>query len=235
MCKITAVAALLVAVLTGGPAQSQNPDLRDIRILIDVKFDYEERTVDSGEAPYRSSDKSFIYLEAVQGKLIWDGHLWGCFDPDRPAMSLIYTRGTYAGNTECPSYRIGTDSNWTERSAEASYRSRLDIKGNVLTLSGEMSGTYTYETLRCGRDERAIDGSFVVTQSLSFRLTGKTCEVISARVVEKDDETDEDDVRKITTRIYTAGPGFSCKVERRSDPVPESDSEDRLTRFNPPC
>jgi hypothetical protein len=235
MHKITAMAALLVAALTGGPAQSQNPDLRDIRILIDVLSDYEERKVGSGEAPYRSRDKSSIYLEAVQGKLIWDGHYWGCFDPDRPAMSLIYTRGTYAGNTECPPHRIGTDSNWTERSAEASYRSRLDIKGNVLTLSGEMSGTYTSETFRCGRDEWATDGSFVVTQSLSFRLTGKTCEVISARVVQKEDETDEDDVRKITTRIYTAGPGFSCKVERRSDPEPESDSEDTLKRFNAPC
>jgi hypothetical protein len=235
MRKITAMAALLVAALTGGPAQSQNLDLRDLRILIDVQYDYEQRKIDSGEKPYRTRDKSFIYLEAVQGKLIWSGHSFGCMDPDRPDMSLIYTRGTHSGKTECPPYRSGTASNWTERTAEASYRTRLDIKGNVLTLTGEMSGDYTSETLRCGRDEWTTDGIFSVTQSLSFRLTGKTCEVISARVVEQEDETDENDVRKITTRISTAGPGFSCKVERRSDPEPESDSEDKLTRFNPPC
>jgi hypothetical protein len=229
------MAALLVAALTGGPAQSQSPDLRDIRILIDVQFDYEERKVGSGEAPYRSRDKSFIYLEAVQGKLIWNGNSEGCLDPDRPDMSLIYTRGAHAGEAECPSYRSGTDSDWEEGSAEASFRTRLDIKGNVLTLNGEMSGTYTSERLRCGRDEWATDGSFSVTQSLSFRLSGRTCEVISARVVEKEDETDEKDVRKITTRIFTAGPGFSCKVERRSDPEPEPESTERLRRFSASC
>jgi hypothetical protein len=235
MRGMAAPAAMLIAALTGGAAQSQTPDLRDIRIVIDAQYDYEQRKVDSGEAPYRSRDKSFIWLEAVQGKLIWSGHSSGCNDPDRPEMSLIYTRGTFSGKTECPPYRTGTASDWSERSAEASYRTRLDIKGNVLTLSGEMSGTYTYERLRCGRDEWSTDAEFSVKQSLSFRLIGQSCEVISARVVEEEDEIDENDVQKITTRIYTAGPGFSCKVVRRSDPEPETDSEDKLTRFNPPC
>jgi hypothetical protein len=235
MRGIAATAAIFVAALAGGAAQGQTPDLRDIRIIIDAQYDHEEQKVDSGEAPYRSRDKSFIWLEAVQGKLIWYGHSWGCMDPDRPDMSLIYTRGTFSGKTECPPYRTGTASDWTERSAEATYRTRLDIKGNVLTLSGEMSGTYTSETLRCGRDEWTTDGEFSIKQSLSFRLTGQTCEVISARVVQEEDEIDENDVQKITTRIYTAGPGFSCKVVRRSDPEPESDSDDKLTRFNPGC
>ena len=233
MRKITAMAALLVAALTGGPAQSQNLDLRDLRILIDVQYDYEQRKIDSGEEPFRTRFQSTIWLEAVQGKLVWLGHVFGCMDPDRPDMSLIYARGNFAGNTECPAYRIGTESDWTERSAEASYRTRLDVKGNVLTLSGEMSGTYSSETLHCGRNEWLTDGAFTITQSLSFRLTGQTCEVISARVVEKEDETDEDDERKIVTRVTTAGPGSSCKVVRRSDPVPESG--DKLTRFKARC
>ncbi|MGE0151196.1 MAG: hypothetical protein AB7R90_01165 [Reyranellaceae bacterium] len=233
MRRITALAALIMAALVGGPARGQAPDLRDIRIIIDVQFDYEEQKIDSGEEPFRTRYKSSIWLEAVQGKLIWYGHSWGCMDPDHPDMSLIYARGTHAGKTECPPYRSGTASNWTERSAAASYRTRLDIKGNVLTLSGEMSGTYTSETLHCGRDEWTTDGGFSIVQSLSFRLTGQACEVISARVVEERDEIDEDDVRKITTRISTAGPGFSCKVVRRSDPVPESD--DKLVRFSPSC
>ncbi|MGE0660769.1 MAG: hypothetical protein AB7F36_04015 [Reyranellaceae bacterium] len=227
------IAALLLAAVAGAPARGQAPDLRDLRILIGAQHEYEERKIDSGEEPFRTRFQSTIWLEAVQGKLVWLGHVFGCMDPDRPDMSLIYARGNFAGDTECPAYRIGTESDWTERSAEASYRTRMDVKGNVLTLSGEMSGTYSSETLHCGRAEWLTDGAFTVTQSLSFRLTGQTCEVISAQVVVKEDETDEDDERKIVTRISTAGPGSSCKVVRRSEPVP--DTAEKLVRFDQRC
>ena len=95
MRAIATAAAMLIVALTGSAANSQAPDLRDIRIVIDAQIDYEERKIDSGEAPYRSRDKSVIWLEAVQGKLIWYGHSWGCMDPDRPDMSLIYTRRSW--------------------------------------------------------------------------------------------------------------------------------------------
>ncbi|MGE0660770.1 MAG: hypothetical protein AB7F36_04020 [Reyranellaceae bacterium] len=221
-----------MALSLGGVANSQAPDLRDLRIVIDVDMEYESEEVGSDDEPFTHRYATSIYLDAVQGRLVWLGTILGCSGTDRPNLSLVYRPGTHAGEAECPGGRSGTASHWQDRSSQANYRTRLDIKGNVLTLNGEMTGTYSLESLRCGRDHHWTEGTFSIVQSLAFRLVGQTCEVISARMVEEEDEIDSFDTQTVKTTVTTAGPGFSCKVTRRSDPV---EPGEKLTRMQVPC
>jgi hypothetical protein len=228
----TAGVGALAALACAGIANGQAPDLRDLQIVIDVDMEYESEEVGSDDEPSTQRYRTSIFLNAVQGRLVWLGTILGCGGTDRPSLSLVYKPGAHAGEAECPGGRLGTASDWEERSSKASYRTRLDIKGNVLTLNGEMTGTYSFERLSCGRRHRWTEGTFSIVQSLSFRLVGQTCEVISARMVEEEDQIDSSDTQTVKTTVTTAGPGFSCKVTRRSDPV---EPGEKLTRMQVPC
>jgi len=214
-------------------------ELRDLQITIPSTLRSESRDLTDGSAPTVVTFANEVFVDAVGGKIVWIATFEGCTDG---ALSIVYAPGgAQSASVGCKPVRQGTASCWSEKSSQARYTSQMSIAGDVVTLTGQMTGTGRYDVQ--GRDYKASDNTqFSVKQKLKLRIVGQTCQVL-----EVSQETREETIGTIsgrsggnpthttTTTLITAGPGAKCTMARRSAQAAESDTDDELQRFDGMC
>ncbi len=204
-------AALCAAVLVASAGSARALELKDLIIQFDVMS-----TGTSGT--YRSEPRrDFLTINAVAGKMVWLGKT--CRGK---ALDLVYQPGTLTGTIDCPVERTGTAKVWDQDGATATYSTSMTVAGNVVTLQGKMTGRQTSEVNKCG-DRHKRETHFDVTQSLTIRITGKTCQVLKINVGSVATErytyrSDGGDLKtEVHTHSYRPAPNAKCTVRRRSE------------------
>ena len=215
------------AALVGGAAAigccnaaAQGIDLRDKIIGIETTYTYEKRDLVRNTVKRDAPDQSERWITAVAGKLVWVGNSSAC------GLSLVYAPGrTVTAKADCAPKRTGTASNWIERSSAATYRTTTAVAGDVVTLKGEMKGTYAFRMNSCNQWEATTRTTFTVVQSLKMRITGDRCEILDFNVVELQDESGERRYadghsvpsHEIKRTAHALAPSRTCTIQRRSE------------------
>jgi hypothetical protein len=179
---------------------------------------YEHRDLIGGETTKLDPSDWSVFVEAVNGKLVWVGDGWAC------GVSLVYLPGrANSGTVDCKPERSGTASNWNERKSTGTFQTTARLEGNVLTLHGELHNTHYYTAESCGTLRSSSVTQVTVVQNLKLRIVGETCQVLELSVVDTHDDTGTLNGRSthdITRTVTKSASPASCKITRRSDPGP---------------
>ena len=175
MCSkiVAALMAGSVGMCLGADA-ARALDLRDRNIWIATQRVYE--AVDNpSKPPYVDRSKSGQNFRLVAGKIVSFGEYEGGCN-----QWLVYTPGRpSSGTVECKPKREGVSSDWTERSAIATFQTQFVGAGNVPTLKGEMKGSTVWRMNHCHRIFGNSKTDFTITETLKVRVTGETCQVLA--------------------------------------------------------
>lgn len=210
--SIVAVFLACAPSLLAAAAQAQAIKFRDRTFEIETRIVYSSRDALENTSFQGQPTESVLSIEAVAGRLVWIGNVSAC------VASLVYVPGrANSGRIDCPPERVGTASDWNERSGTATFQTSATIEGDVLTLRGEMIGVTHYQDNLCGRSSASVL-QYRILQTLKMRVAGESCEVLELSVQESEEETSDDPRRHEIVRIVTsAKPSLTCRISRRSD------------------
>ncbi len=215
---LSVLAAMLVLASECPPASAQAIQFRDRTFEIPTVDLYEHRDLVHDETSRLDPSDFYVFLQAVNGKLVWVGDGWAC------GVSLVYLPGrSNSGQVECKPQRTGTASNWNERASTSTFQTSARLDGNVLALHGELHGTHRYTMDSCGTLQSSSVTQVTVVQDLKLRIVGESCQVLELSVVDTRDETGTINGRPthdITRTVSKMASPASCKIARRSDPQP---------------
>jgi hypothetical protein len=206
-------------------------DLRDLQITIQTNLRSESQNMLDGSPPTVVSFANEGFIDAVGGNIVWFATSEGCSED---GLSVVYSpRGPQSANIGCKPVRKGTASCWREESSQARYTSQMSIVGDVITLTGQLTGTARIqaESPTLGWSDTV---KFSITQKMKLRIVGQTCQVLEYSTEDREESTGQIRGRSggprptHTTKVLrvTAGPGAKCTMARRSDIQNEPDSDD---------
>jgi hypothetical protein len=222
---------VIVAAWFIGSSASHAIDLRDLQITIQTNLRSESQNMLDGSAPTVVSFANEGFIDAVGGNIVWFATNEGCMED---GLSVVYSpRGPQSANIGCKPVRKGTASCWREESSQARYTSQMSIAGDVVTLTGQMTGTARIqaESPTLGSSDNV---KFSITQKLRLRIVGQTCQVLEFSTEDREESIGQLRGRSGVTRPthttkiqrVTAGAGAKCTVARRSDIQSQPDSDD---------
>jgi hypothetical protein len=119
-------------------------------------------------------------------------------------IQLIYSRkGGHSGKFSCDPMVRGGDTETSVSRAGGSYTTKTTVKGDVVSLSGQMTYTETYKSRSQTGGQSESTKTTRVSQKLQIRITDSGCEVLA---FEESGVTDErskgltDDNHRYTTK-----------------------------------
>jgi hypothetical protein len=226
--RYAAFAATIAIAAHAHNASAQTIELRDRDFIVGSVLNYEQRDLVENSVYRADPSRNDEWIQAVNGKLVWTANVSAC------PISMVYLPGHgNSGKVDCKPERSGTASNWTEKSSTATFTTSATVQGNVLTLHGEMKGTYRFRMNHCNYVVSDHTTQFTVTQTLKLRISGNTCQMLEMDKVESEDETgtlNGKPVHKINRTTTTAS--GSCRIELRSAQQP---TDEKLEAFDMPC
>jgi hypothetical protein len=206
---LTLGAASILAALAFAPSANAL-ELRDMFITFDAT--YESKDSDSDRV-FRT--KSTGFFTAIAGTIVISGGNTSqlCHDD---GFKLVYKPGAHSGTVSCPIKRVGTSSSWMERSGAATFTTNTTVVGNVVTLQGTMEAKGTITSTSCVGPPSSRHFTHRITQSLKFRIVGRTCQVLQFQ----QNETETKDSTTVSTSTKRLAPGAKCTLLRPSEAPP---------------